>query len=144
MDISELKKDDLPFAIMIGKRVIPAWNIQVENFPGGIFYEDEPDLIMHFYPILFEIPFETGELWVVTYYGENPDVCHEQCFEPDDLNGQIKVEIYPNFKKEPFFLDIVLYYSDWAEFLRNYEIAAKTPDFHVGRWYVTMEEFKPA
>lgn len=109
-----------PGLVSVCDRVIPVWNIQVDGYPKM----EKCVEVEHFFPIFFECPFETGDLWVVTYYGDKPIKCHEMCYWDDfELvahNGQIRVEMYDRwvdgFENPAVKVDMVKYYVSWQEF----------------------------
>ena len=69
--------------VKIGTEFIPAVNIQVEDVPGYVYFEDGTNA---WYGVYFEIMFEDGALWVVS-----------QGSIPDDPDGDIMIVEYPKF-----------------------------------------------
>lgn len=102
MEITEFSDN----AVKIGNRVLPAVNVQVEGFPTFVKFENPIVDIGHILPIYFELLFETGALWTVTYHGED-----------------ILVEMYVDFDNEPE-LSIAKLYKTWDELLDAYKKAA--------------------
>lgn len=82
-------------SVQIGQKIIPAVNIQVDDFPRVI---DGVHWLLY-----FEVMFEDGSLWVVTWDKE-----------------LIRVEIFPEASADNWDDWIVTNFTDWDEFVRVY------------------------
>lgn len=102
--------------VRINEQMIPAVNIQIENVPG---YIDIDVGKTFWYGIYFEVPFENGALWVVSY-GDDED---------DYIEGKSVVTVleFANFglnPKEDYTNTFTA--KDWDEFLSMFREKVRT------------------
>lgn len=101
--------EEMPNGVRINTTFIPAVNLQIEGYPCWL-----PDMRVGeegetWYPLYFEIMFETGDLWVVNQ-GDHPE-------EPD----KIMIEIHKNWANtKDLDPTQTVYPNDWNEFLWMY------------------------
>lgn len=102
--------------VRINDRMIPAINIQVEDVPGFI---DVGIGKTFWYGIYFEVPFEDGSLWVVSY-GDDEDVYIEG-------KSVITVLEFSNFGKHPEEDHTHTFTTkDWDKFLSMFQEKVRT------------------
>ena len=102
--------EEMPNGVMINKTFIPAVNLQVENHPGWMPNMGVIGATEAWYPLYFEIMFETGDLWCVTQ-GDHPE-------EPD----KIMVEVHKSWANHHYVdPDMTVYPGTWDEFLELYK-----------------------
>lgn len=98
--------EEMPNGVRINNTFIPAVNLQIEGYPkwGNRYNGTEA-----WYPLYFEIMFETGDLWVVNQ-GDHPD-------EPN----KIMLEIHKNWANtKDLDPTQTVYPKNWDEFLWLY------------------------
>lgn len=79
---------------------LPALNIQVEGYPQFIKCPDIEECRGHYYGVYFEVPFESGQHWVVD----------------QEADTTIQVRIYPQWKDGRYEEYEEKNFSSWTEF----------------------------
>lgn len=97
--------------VKIGTEFIPAVNIQVEDVPGYVYFEDGTHA---WYGVYFEIMFEDGALWVVS-----------QGSHEEELLCDIMIVEFPKFHEHNSVADanrvaIGNSVKTWEEFVTTY------------------------
>lgn len=95
--------------VLLGNSHIPALNIQVEGVPG---YLDDGHGNSVWYGVYFEVPFETGALWLV-----------EQGSEEHARSDKIVVTEYPKWALTETldYPGVSVQLDSWEDFLGLYE-----------------------
>jgi hypothetical protein len=102
--------EEMPNGVKINNTFIPAINVQVDGFPSWHPHKWLNNASEAWYPMYFELMFERGDLWVITY-GDNPE-------EPD----KIMLEVHKNWATSPSVdPDLIIYPDNWEHFVRIYK-----------------------
>lgn len=104
--------------VVIGRKMIPAINIQVWDVPGFVKH---PDGSVAWYGIYFEVMFEDGALWTVSY-GADGTIMEEEGWD-GAMFGRITVSEYNEWGvgqqiEEPSFERQL---DNWDKFIEMYD-----------------------
>lgn len=107
-----LKPEEVDSCVKIGRRYIPAVNIQVEGYPGFYTYDDGRS---EWYGLYFEVLFETGALWVVGQGSNYVDGV--------EYDSKIRITEYPKFGMTDSldYPGATVELETWEEFLGLYD-----------------------
>lgn len=99
--------EEMPNGVRINTTFIPAMNLQIEGYPR---WSDRYNGTEAWYPLYFEVMFETGDLWVVCQ-GDHPE-------EPD----KIMLEVHKRWANSPDVdPSLIMYLDNWTHFITIYK-----------------------